>query len=84
MSLADLAYCIMLCECGLMTHSKPVSRSCCGLLELHAILPEQFPFDPIYGDIYTSREQALPRRRARDMALTAGSGSGAPAVFHWS
>ncbi|PJF36546.1 MAG: argininosuccinate lyase [Candidatus Thermofonsia Clade 1 bacterium] len=61
MSLADLAYCIMLCECGLIPQQarQPLMR---GLLELHAIPAEQFPFDPIYGDIYTNREQALRER----------------------
>jgi argininosuccinate lyase len=61
MSLADLAYCIMLCECGLIPRParQPLMR---GLLELHAIPPDQFPFDPVYGDIYTNREQALRER----------------------
>ncbi|MFQ3535591.1 MAG: argininosuccinate lyase [Aggregatilineales bacterium] len=61
MSLADLAYCVMLCECGLIPQQarQPLLR---GLLELHAIPPEQFPFDPVYGDIYTNREQALRER----------------------
>jgi argininosuccinate lyase len=61
MSLADLAYCVMLCECGLIPrHARqPLMR---GLLELHQIPAEQFPFDPIYGDVYTNREQALRER----------------------
>lgn len=61
MSLADLAYCVMLCESGLIPYAarQPLLR---GLLELHAIPPEQFPFDPSYGDIYTNREQALRER----------------------
>lgn len=58
MSLADLAYCVSLSESGLIpeTAQGPLLR---GLLQLHAIAPEAFEFDPIYGDVYTNREQAL-------------------------
>ena len=61
MSLADLAYCVMLCECALIPPPArpPLLR---GLLELHTIPADQFPFDPVYGDIYTNREQALRER----------------------
>jgi argininosuccinate lyase len=61
MSLADLAYCVMLCECALipLPARAPLLR---GLLDLHAVPAHQFPFDPIYGDVYTNREQALRER----------------------
>lgn len=58
MSLADLAHVVMLAEAGIIPVPMvaPLLR---GLLALHAIPPAEFPYDPVFGDIYTNREQAL-------------------------
>jgi argininosuccinate lyase len=65
MSFADLAYVVMLCEENLI---PPASRPSLlqGLLHLHNIPPEQFPFSPIFGDIYTNRENALRQHTGAD------------------
>src|SRR5690349_13689991 len=58
MSLADLAHVVMLCEVGMIPAAARASLVA-GLLKLHAIPGDQFPYDPVFGDIYTNREQAL-------------------------
>lgn len=58
MSLADIAYVVMLCEAGIVPKQVQADLVA-GLLKLHAIPGAQFPFDPVFGDIYTNREQAL-------------------------
>ncbi|HRE46756.1 MAG TPA: lyase family protein [Aggregatilineales bacterium] len=58
MSLTDLAYVIMLKEEGLLPQDAGAALLR-GLLTLHAIPPDEFPYDPIFGDIYTNREQKL-------------------------
>ncbi len=66
MSLADLAHAIMLIETGLIPPAAGV-RLLAALLELHAIPPEQFPFDPTRGDAYSNREYVL-RQKAPEVA----------------
>ncbi len=58
MSLADLAHVVMLCEVGVIPQAAQASLVA-GLLKLHAIPGDQFPYDPVFGDVYTNREQAL-------------------------
>lgn len=67
MSLADLAHVVMLCEIGAI---PPEARATLlkGLLTLHDIPADQFPYNPIYGDIYTNREQKL-----RELIPTGGA-----------
>ena len=66
MSLADLAQAVMLIEVDLI----PVEAGpnlLTALLDLHAIPPDQFPFDPAHGDAYTNREHVL-RQKALHVA----------------
>ncbi|MEW5958475.1 MAG: argininosuccinate lyase [Chloroflexota bacterium] len=66
MSLADLAHAVMLIETGLIPPAAG-DRLLAVLLELHAIPPEQFPFDPARGDAYSNREYVL-RQQAPEAA----------------
>src|SRR5258706_4488204 len=82
MSLADIAHVVMLCEIGVIPEAMRANLMA-GLLTLHAIPGDEFPFDPVFGDVYTNREQALREHvpqgdgwlragRARREALTVG------------
>jgi argininosuccinate lyase len=63
MSLADVAHVVMLAEAGLIPDDMcPLLLA--GLLALHDIPGADFPFDPVFGDVYTNREQALRQRVA--------------------
>jgi argininosuccinate lyase len=73
LSLADLAHAVALVEGGAVD-GQIAAGLVSGLLELHAIPPEEFPWDPQRGDAFNSREHEL-RRRAGSAAsgwLTAG------------
>src|SRR5712691_25339 len=73
LSLADLAHAVALVEGGDL--SRDDARSLLGgLLELHAIPGEEFPWDPSLGDAFNAREAELERRVGRSAAgwLSAG------------
>src|SRR5438552_12632930 len=73
LSLADLAHAVALVEGGDL--SRDEGRSLLrGLLELHAIPGEEFPWDPSLGDAFNAREAGLERRVGRSAAgwLSAG------------
>src|SRR6266513_2404706 len=73
LSLADLAHAVALVEGGDL--SREDARSLLrGLLELHAIPGEEFPWDPSLGDAFNAREAELERRVGRSAAgwLSAG------------
>lgn len=61
LSLADLAHAVALVEGGDLDRDRG-GRLLAGLLELHAIPPEDFPWDPRAGDAFNSREAELTRR----------------------
>jgi argininosuccinate lyase len=73
LSLADLAHAVALVEGGDLSgdDAKALLR---GLLELHAIPGDQFPWDPALGDAFNAREAELERRVGRSAAgwLSAG------------
>ncbi|HEV2591045.1 MAG TPA: lyase family protein [Gaiellaceae bacterium] len=73
LSLADLAHAVALVEGGDLAgdDAKGLLR---GLLELHAIPGDEFPWDPALGDAFNAREAELERRIGRSAAgwLSAG------------
>ena len=73
LSLADLAHAVALVEgCDLAgDDAKSLLR---GLVELHAIPGDAFPWDPSLGDAFNAREAELERRVGRSAAgwLSAG------------
>ena len=73
LSLADLAHAVALVEGGDLAgdDARSLLR---GLLELHAIPGEEFPWDPALGDAFNAREAELERRVGRSAAgwLSAG------------
>ena len=60
LTLADLAHLAELVECGALTRDEaaPVGA---GLLKLLDTPAAGFPYDPVYGDAYNSRERELER-----------------------
>jgi argininosuccinate lyase len=61
LSLADLAHAVALVEGGDLSGDE--GRSLLrGLLELHAIPGDEFPWDPALGDAFNAREAELERR----------------------
>src|SRR3954467_6571713 len=73
LSLADLAHAVALVEGGDLAGDDGKSLLA-GLLELHAIPGEEFPWDPSLGDAFNAREAELERRIGRAAAgwLSAG------------
>src|SRR5881398_1211849 len=73
LSLADLAHGVALVEGGDLAgdDARALLR---GLLELHAIPGDEFPWDPSLGDAFNARETELERRVGRAAAgwLSAG------------
>ena len=73
LSLADLAHAVALVEGGDLAgdDAQALLR---GLLELHAIPGDEFPWDPALGDAFNAREAELERRVGRSAAgwLSAG------------
>src|ERR687888_55078 len=73
LSLADLAHAVALVEGGDLAgdDARALLR---GLLELHAIPGDEFPWDPSLGDAFNAREAELERRVGRAAAgwLSAG------------
>ncbi len=73
LSVADLAHAVALVEGGDLSGQD--ARSLLGgLLELHEIPGDEFPWDPSLGDAFNSREAELERRVGRSAAgwLSAG------------
>ena len=60
LTLADLAHLVELVECGALTRDEaaPVGAVLLKLLDAPA---SEFPYDPVYGDAYNSRERELER-----------------------
>ena len=58
LTLADLAHLVELVECGALTRDEaaPVGAVLLKLLDSPAA---EFPYDPVYGDAYNSREREL-------------------------
>jgi argininosuccinate lyase len=73
MSLADLAHAVALVEGGDLA-GEDAAGLLRGLLELHEIPGDEFPWDPALGDAFNSREAELERRVGRSAAgwLSAG------------
>jgi argininosuccinate lyase len=73
LSLADLAHAVALVEGGDLAgdDAQALLR---GLLELHEIPGDEFPWDPSLGDAFNAREAELERRVGRSAAgwLSAG------------
>lgn len=92
LSLADIAHAVMLVEGGVVT-GDDARGLLAGLLELDAIDPAAFPWDPELGDAFNSREHELkgrvgaaaagwlsagrPRREAFRVALRLAARAGA-------
>src|SRR4051812_39583915 len=64
LSLADLAHAVALVEGGDLAGDDGKSLLA-GLLELHVIPGEEFPWDPSLGDAFNAREAELERRGGR-------------------
>jgi len=73
LSLSDLAHAVALVEGGDL-RGDDAGALLRGLLELHAIPGDEFPWDPALGDAFNSREAELERRVGRSAAgwLSAG------------
>jgi argininosuccinate lyase len=73
LSLADLAHAVALIEGGDLA-GEEAGALVRGLLELHAIPGDEFPWDPALGDAFNAREAELERRVGRSAAgwLSAG------------
>jgi argininosuccinate lyase len=73
LSLADLAHAVALVEGGDL-RGDDAQALLRGLLELHAIPGDEFPWDPALGDAFNAREAELERRVGRSAAgwLSAG------------
>src|SRR5881227_3863889 len=73
LSLADLAHAVALIEGGDLA-GEEAGALVRGLLELHAIPGDEFPWDPSLGDAFNAREAELERRVGRSAAgwLSAG------------
>jgi argininosuccinate lyase len=61
LGLADLAHVLELNEAGVIP-TADVRVLLAALLDLLQIRAEDFPYDPLYGDAYNSRERELERR----------------------
>jgi argininosuccinate lyase len=61
LNLADLAHVLELTEAGVLPRGPAVSL-CRELLEMFTTPSEEFPYDPLYGDAYNSRERVLEQK----------------------
>jgi argininosuccinate lyase len=61
LTLADLAHLVELAACGVLTREEagPLGEALVKLLGTPA---DAFPYDPVYGDAYNSRERELERQ----------------------
>lgn len=60
LTLADLAHLVALVECGAIGREQ-AAPLCARLLDLLDPAAADFPYDPLYGDAYNSRERELER-----------------------
>jgi argininosuccinate lyase len=60
LSLADLAHLLELVDCGALRREE-AAPLCTVLLDLLGSAAAQFPYDPVYGDAYNSRERELEK-----------------------
>ena len=60
LTLADLAHLVELVECGALTRGE-AAQAGAVLLKLLDSPAADFPYDPVYGDAYNSRERELER-----------------------
>ena len=60
LTLADLAHLVELVECGALPREQ-AAPVCAVLLDLLDSPAAEFPYDPVYGDAYNSRERELER-----------------------
>ena len=60
LTLADVAHLVELTECGALTPGQ-AAPLCAVLLDWLDTAAERFPYDPVYGDAYNSRERELER-----------------------
>jgi argininosuccinate lyase len=67
LTVADLAHVLELVEGGVIPDGE-ATRLLSALIELLDVAPEDFPYDPVYGDAYNSRERELERQ----LGTTAG------------
>jgi argininosuccinate lyase len=61
LGLADLAHVLALTEDGVMPAAAAAALTA-ELLQIQAMPAQEFPYDPVYGDAYNSRERELERR----------------------
>ncbi|HVT66204.1 MAG TPA: lyase family protein [Trebonia sp.] len=61
LTLADLGHLVELTECGALTRAE-AAPVCTLLLDLLDSPVGDFPYDPVYGDAYNSREREFERR----------------------
>lgn len=59
--LADLSHVLEIVESGVVPQG-PAAALCRELLDFLATDPASFPYDPVYGDAYNSREREMERR----------------------
>src|SRR5580704_12515452 len=60
LTLADLAHLVELTDCGVLRRDE-AAPLCAALLDLLDAPAAEFPYDPVYGDAYNSRERELER-----------------------
>ena len=60
LALADLAHLVELVECGALRRDE-AAPLCAALLDLLDSPAAEFPYDPVYGDAYNSRERELEK-----------------------
>lgn len=65
LTLADLAHLVTLVEAGIVP-AEAATALAGSLLDLLDTAAEDFPYDPVYGDAYNSRERELERRLGSD------------------
>src|ERR687896_969399 len=77
LSLADLAHAVALGEGGDLAgdDARALVR---GLLELHAIPGDEFPWNPSLGDAFNARQAELERRVGNAAAGGVGGGGAPP------
>lgn len=61
LSLADLAHVLELDDIGVLP-AGTAGQLCRELLDFRSTAVDEFPYDPLYGDAYNSRERELERR----------------------
>lgn len=65
LNLADLAHVLDLCGRGVIP-TRPAARLAALLLDAHRTAPEDFPYDPSFGEPYNSRERHFTQQIGDD------------------